>query len=71
MPMSSTERDYFHQRAVQEERAAEAASCNEARLAHEEMAVAYRFLCRAYKRNPDPPLGSERSAFSFNAGRAG
>lgn len=43
--LSSTERDYFCRRAAQEAEAAQAASCCEARRAHEEMAKAYWLLC--------------------------
>lgn len=65
--LSSAERDYFHRRAAQEAEAAQAASCTEARLAHEEMAEAYRLLCRSHKSSADPHLASELSAFLFNA----
>jgi len=44
-PLSSADRDYFRWRAIQEAEAARLASCCEARLAHEEMAEAYRLLC--------------------------
>lgn len=43
----SADQDYFRQRADQEATAAQAATCCEARLAHEELAAAYRKLCVA------------------------
>ena len=64
--LSSTERDYYHRRAAQEAGAAQAASCTEARLAHEEMAEAYRLLCRSHKSSADRHLASELSTFLFN-----
>lgn len=67
MRLSSAERAYFHRRAGQEAEAAQAASCTEARLSHEEMAEAYRLLCRSHKSSADPHLASELSAFLFNA----
>lgn len=57
--LSSTDRHYFHRRAGQEAEAARAASCSEARLAHEEMAQAYRLLCQSHKSSADPHLASE------------
>lgn len=65
--LSSTDMDYFHRRAAQEAEAAQAASCSEARLAHEEMAEAYRLLCRSQKSSSDPHLASELSALLFNS----
>ena len=65
--LSSAESDYFHRRAAQEAEAAQAASCAEARLAHKELAEAYRLLCRSHKSSADPHLASELSAFLFNA----
>ena len=57
--LSSTEKDYLHRRAAQEAEAAQAASCTEARLAHEELAEAYRLLCRSDKNSAEPHLASE------------
>jgi len=65
--LSSTDMDYFHRRAAQEAEAAHAASCSEARLAHEEMAEAYRLLCRSQKSGSDPHLASELSALLFHS----
>ena len=39
------DRDYYHRRLAQEHDAAQAASCHEARMAHEELARAYSLLC--------------------------
>jgi hypothetical protein len=47
--LCSIDLDYFRRRATQEAEAARAVSCCEARLAHEEMAEAYRLLCQSQK----------------------
>lgn len=65
--LSSAERDYFHRRAAQETEAAQAASCTEARLAHEAMAEAYWLLCRSHEGSADPHLASDLSMFLFNS----
>lgn len=66
MRLSPVDRDYYHRRAVQEAEAARRASCREARLAHEEMAQAYRLLCQPDKGNADSHLVSELSECLFN-----
>ena len=43
--LTATDRDYFRRRAAQEDEAAQASLCSEARIAHEELAAAYRQLC--------------------------
>lgn len=63
--LSQADRDYFRRRADEEAEAAEAASCCEARLAHEELASAYRMLCSSRKAAGDPHLPSELSIFQF------
>ena len=64
--LSSTDRDFYRRRAVQEDEAAARASCCEARLAHEELAAAYRQLCRSKGVPVDPHLASELAMFRFN-----
>ena len=63
--LSQADRDYFRRRAAQEAEAARAASCCEARLAHEALASAYRLLCSSRKAAADPHLASELSMFQF------
>ena len=68
--LTEADRDYFRRRAAQEAEAAYAASCCEARLAHEELASAYRLLCSSRKAAADPHLASELSMFQFSASPA-
>ena len=65
-PQSQADRDYFRHRADEEAKAADAASCCEARIAHEELACAYRQLCTSRNGAADPHLASELSIFQFN-----
>lgn len=65
--LSSRERDYFRRRADQEVEAARLASCCEARLAHEELAEAYRLLCRSHNCQDDPHIASALSTFPERA----
>lgn len=65
--LSSTELNYYCRRAAQEAGAAQDASCTEARRAHEEMAKAYRLLCRSHRISADPHLAPELSVFLFNS----
>jgi hypothetical protein len=64
--LSSADRDYYRRRAVQEDEAATRAGCCEARLAHAELAAAYRQLCRSEGAQLDPRLASELAMFRFN-----
>jgi len=64
--LSRADRDYFRGRAAQEAEAAIVASCCEARLAHEELASAYRLLCSSRKGAADRHLAPELSMFQFN-----
>lgn len=68
--LSQADRDYFRRRADEEAEAAIAASCCEARLAHEVLASAYRLLCSSRKGAADPHL-SPVSMFQFNPGPGG
>jgi hypothetical protein len=63
--MSSADVDYYRRRADQEAEAARLAQCCEARLAHEQMAEAYRLLCRFRSTQDDPHLASELSTLLF------
>lgn len=54
--LSSSERNYYSRRAVQEHEAAAGASCCEARVAHSELAAAYGRLCRSNGALADPHL---------------
>jgi hypothetical protein len=65
-PQSATERDYYCHRAAEEAKAANAASCGEARIAHEKLAAAYRLLCSSRQGWADPHLASEPAMFQFN-----
>lgn len=65
--LSSTDRDFYRRRAAQEDEAAASASCCEARLAHEELAAAYRQLCHSSGGPIDAHLASEMVMFLFNA----
>jgi hypothetical protein len=49
----TSDEDYFRRRAAQELEAARATSCDKARKAHEEMAQAYRSLCRSPESGSD------------------
>lgn len=64
--LSSTDRDFYRRRAAQEDEAAASASCSEARLAHEELAAAYRQLCHSKGAPIDTHLASEMLMFRFN-----
>ena len=68
--LSRADRDYYRLRATQEADAAHRASCIEARLAHQEMAEAYRLLCGSGKCQDDPHLAEELSVFLFDGKRA-
>jgi hypothetical protein len=68
--LSQGDRDYFRRRAAEEAEAANAASCCEARMAHEELASAYRLLCSSRKAAADPHLTFELRMFQFNASPA-
>ena len=65
--LSSTDRAYYRRRAEQELEAVRSASCCEARIAHEELARAYRLLCSSSKARRDAHLASEMAMFQFNA----
>lgn len=64
--LSSADRDFYRRRAVQEDEASARAVCCEARLAHEELAAAYRQLCRSNGASADPHRASELAMFRFN-----
>ena len=64
--LTSVDRDYYRLRVAQEDEAARRASCDEARLAHEELAAAYRQLCQSDGAPVDPHLASELVMFRFN-----
>jgi hypothetical protein len=64
--LSSADRDYYRRRALQEDEAATRAASCEARLAHSELAAAYRQLCRSDGAQLDPCLASELAMFRFN-----
>ena len=66
MRLSSAERDYYRRRAAQEDEAATTAGCCEARLAHAELAAAYRQLCQFEGAQLDPRFASEPAMFRFN-----
>ena len=68
-PLSSADRDYYRRRAVQEDDAAARASCCEAHHVHEELAAAYRQLCRSNGTTVDPDLAAELVMFRFNPRR--
>jgi hypothetical protein len=52
--LSSSDRDYYRRRATDEADAATKASCGEARIAHEQLATAYRRLCSSHGAHVDP-----------------
>lgn len=58
--MTPDDRDYFLRRAIEEERAAEAAASLSARWRHEELA----FLYRTHAHSDEPPLREVRVAVS-------
>lgn len=62
---SIPDRNYYHQRAAEESDAARRAVCIEARLAHAELAEAYRLLCGSCER-ADLLLAAEPSIFLPN-----
>lgn len=64
--LNPVDREYFHRRAIEEDDAAVKASCDEARLAHQELAAAYRQLSRTDGECVDPHLASELVMFRFN-----
>lgn len=64
--LCKADRDYYQRRAAQEAEAARASSCCEARMAHEEMAAAYRLLCSAGQGRDEPKLASDLILFQFN-----
>lgn len=64
--LSEADRDYYRRRAAQETEAASESSCCEARMAHEELAAAYRLLCSTGQCQADPHLASELTMFQFN-----
>lgn len=63
--LSSDDREYYHRRSNQEAEAARIASCCEARLAHEELAEAYRLLCGSGKCQDAPQLSAMLPTFLF------
>jgi len=67
--LNSADRDYYRRRAVQEDDAAARASCCEAHHVHEELAAAYRQLCRSNGTAVDPDLAAEMVMFRFNPRR--
>jgi hypothetical protein len=64
--LSAADRDYFRHRAAEEAEAANAASCGEARMAHEGLASAYRLLCSSRQGRAAPHLAPELAMFQFN-----
>jgi hypothetical protein len=64
--LNPADRDYYRWRADEEAKAARAASCCEARLAHEGLATAYRRLCSPNGSHAENRLASEQSAFLFD-----
>lgn len=64
--LNRAERAYFRRRAVEEADAGKAAACPEARLAHEQMAAAYRKLSIAGIKEADQRLGGELPPFLLN-----
>lgn len=63
--LSSAELDYYRRRAVEEIEAARNASCREARMAHEELAAAYRMLCTSHETKRDLRFASDPKMFRF------
>ena len=64
--LTPADRDYYRRRLAQEHDAARAASCCEARMAHEELARAYRLLSSANDKCDETHLASEPAMFQFN-----
>lgn len=64
--LSSADQDYFRRRAAQETEAAQMSGCCEARIAHEELALAYRRLCTSNKFKTNSELASLSPVFRFN-----
>lgn len=69
--LTAADRNYFRRRAAQEAEASRASGCDEAKLAHEELATAYRLLCTPRKAPAQPHLASELAMFRFNPKPAG
>jgi hypothetical protein len=63
--LSQADKDYFRRRADEEAEAADAAYCCEARMAHEELASAYRLLCSTRNGAADRHLAPELNIFQF------
>lgn len=68
---SEADREYYRCRAAQEAEAARASSCCEARMAHEELAAAYRLLSSGRQGGANSQLASDLAMFQFNPKPAG
>lgn len=53
---------YFRRRAAQEEEAARSARCNEARICHQDLAVAYRASCARISADLAAPAGPRNAS---------
>lgn len=68
--LNSADRDYFRRRAEEETEATRKAACCESRLAHEELARAYRLLCSSNDAYGEDHLTSELAMYQSNPKQA-